>query len=118
MHMICTGLRPGQLSVRVGDVLRRSEEIVKNLELCHSMRLLLLSLYQDDSADSYLVLQQTLGPDDLLEDVFAHVGIHSAEWVVQQIDVSVIVHSSGQAHSLLLSSTQVDTLMNEGQLLL
>ena len=31
---------PGHLSVRVGDSSRRSEEIVKNLELRLSMRLL------------------------------------------------------------------------------
>ena len=27
-------MRPGHLSIRAGDSLRRSEEIVKNLELC------------------------------------------------------------------------------------
>ena len=32
LHMMCTRLRPGHLSVRVGDGSRRSEEIVKNLE--------------------------------------------------------------------------------------
>ena len=41
LHVICTGLRPGLLSVHVGDSLRRSEEIVKDLELCLSMQLLL-----------------------------------------------------------------------------
>ena len=29
LHVICTRLRPGHLSVRVGDSLRRCEEIVK-----------------------------------------------------------------------------------------
>ena len=42
--MICTWLRPGHLSVRVGDGSRRSEELVKNLELRLWMRLLLLLL--------------------------------------------------------------------------
>ena len=46
LHVICTRLRPGHLSVCVGDSLRRSEEIVKkNLELRLLTRsLLLLSL--------------------------------------------------------------------------
>ena len=44
LHMICTWLRRGHLSVRVGDGSRRSKEIVKNLELCLGMRLLLLLL--------------------------------------------------------------------------
>ena len=38
--MTCTRLRPGHLSERVGDSSRRSEEIVKNLELHLSIRLL------------------------------------------------------------------------------
>ena len=42
LHVLCTRLRPGHLSVHVGDSLRRSEEIVKNLELCLSVQLLLL----------------------------------------------------------------------------
>ena len=29
LHVICTYLRPGHLSIRVGDGLRHSEEIVK-----------------------------------------------------------------------------------------
>ena len=41
--MICTRLRLGHLSVCVGDSLRRSEAIVKYLELCLWMRSLLLS---------------------------------------------------------------------------
>ena len=42
--MICTQLRPGHLSVHVGDSLQCSEEIVKNLKLRLSMRSLLLLL--------------------------------------------------------------------------
>ena len=44
MHVICTQLRPGHLSVRVVDNSRRSEEIVKNLELHLSLRLFFLKL--------------------------------------------------------------------------
>ena len=42
LHVICTRLRKGHLSVRVGEDLRRSDEIVKNLKLRLSMRLSLL----------------------------------------------------------------------------
>ena len=43
LHMICTRLRPGHLSERVGDSLWRNEEIVKeNLELRLSVQLFLL----------------------------------------------------------------------------
>ena len=44
LHVICTRLRPGHLSVCVGDGSRCSEEIVKNLEPHLWMRLLLLFL--------------------------------------------------------------------------
>ena len=42
LHMICIRLHHGHMSVRVGDSLQRSEEIVKNLKLCFSVRSLLL----------------------------------------------------------------------------
>ena len=44
MLVICTRLRPGHLSVRVGDGSRRSEEIIKNLVLRLGIRLLLNGL--------------------------------------------------------------------------
>ena len=44
LHVVCTQFHMGHLSVRVGDSSRRSEEIVKNLELCLWKRLLLLLL--------------------------------------------------------------------------
>ena len=44
LHVICTRLRLGHLSVRVGDSSRCSEEIVKNLESRLWMRLLLKNL--------------------------------------------------------------------------
>ena len=44
LHVICTRLHPGHLSVCVGDSSRGREEIVKNLEQRLSMRLLLLLL--------------------------------------------------------------------------
>ena len=44
LHVTCILLRPGHLSVRVGNGLRRSEKIVKNLNLRLWMQLLLLLL--------------------------------------------------------------------------
>ena len=44
LHVICTRLHPGHLTVCVGDSLWRSEEIVTNLELRLSVQLLLLLL--------------------------------------------------------------------------
>ena len=45
LDVICSRLRPGHLSVRVGDGSRRSEEIVKHLELGLWMRLLFFGVY-------------------------------------------------------------------------
>ena len=45
MHTVCTRLHLGHMRVRVGDGLWCSEEIVKNVELHFSMRLLLLLWY-------------------------------------------------------------------------
>ena len=57
LHVICTRLRPGHLSVRVGDGLGRSEEIVKkNLELRFSM---LLSLFETWKVTQMNLLRQT-----------------------------------------------------------
>ena len=44
VHVICTQLCLGHSSAHVGDGSRRSEEIVKNLELCLGMWLVLLLL--------------------------------------------------------------------------
>lgn len=49
--------------------------------------------------------------DTLVEDVFAHMGVHSAEDVVQQHDVGVRVHRPRQANPLLLPPRQVDPLL-------
>ena len=43
LHVICTQLCPGHLRVCVGDSLRRSEEIVQNVELHLSVQSLLLA---------------------------------------------------------------------------
>ena len=46
----------------------------------------------------------------LFKNVLPYVCINGAEGVIQQIDIRILVHSTGQAHTLLLTTTQVDTL--------
>lgn len=58
----------------------------------------------------HLVSQYTLGPDDLIKDVLTHVGIHSRERIIQQIDIGFPVDGTSQTHPLLLTSRQVQTL--------
>ena len=58
----------------------------------------------------YLVLQHAVFADAFVKDVFAHVCVHGTQGVIQQVDVSLPVHGSGQGHPLLLATGQVDTL--------
>ena len=58
------------------------------------------------------IFEHPIGAYDLLEDVFSHVRINSRKWVIQQINVCILVHCPGQRYSLLLSTTQVDALNN------
>ena len=60
LHVICTPLRPGHLTVRVGDSLWRSEEIVTNLVFRLSMQLLLLLLSLSSSLLLLLLLSSLL----------------------------------------------------------
>lgn len=48
--------------------------------------------------------------DALVEDVLAHMGVHSAEHVIQENDVGIRVDRSRQADPLLLSPRKVDAL--------
>lgn len=59
---------------------------------------------------SHLALQYALWADEVVKDVFGHVGIHGGQRVVQQVDVSVAVQGSGQAHPLSLATGEVDAL--------
>lgn len=45
----------------------------------------------------------------LLKDMLPHVGIHSRERIVQQVELAVGIHSTGQADPLSLSAGEVDT---------
>jgi hypothetical protein len=51
-----------------------------------------------------------LTPNDVEKDVFADMTVYSAQRVIQQVGVSVTVHSTGQAYTLLLTSAKVDAL--------
>lgn len=42
--------------------------------------------------------------------MLAHVGVHSREGIVKEVDVGVAVHGPGQAHALLLAPGQIHTL--------
>ena len=59
---------------------------------------------------SYLILEHPLWPKDFVKDVFSDMGVNSTERVIQEVDVTILIHSPCQTHSLLLSSTQVDAL--------
>ena len=63
--------------------------------------------------EEYLVLEQSFGPHDLVEDVFAHVGVHGAQRVVEEEDVVVAVDRPRQTDPLLLTPAQVDALDTE-----
>ena len=63
------------------------------------------------TVNTNLVPQKSLVPDHFLEDVLAHMGVHSTQGIIQHIDVSVVVDGTGQTHSLFLSATQVYTLL-------
>lgn len=53
---------------------------------------------------TYFVFQDSLGSNDFVKNVFPHMSIHSRQGVVQQIDVSVAIDSSGKADPLLLAT--------------
>ena len=52
---------------------------------------------------SHLSRQHAFWPHYLVKDVFPHVGVHGTEWVVQEINVSIVVAGPGQADPLLLA---------------
>ena len=52
----------------------------------------------------YLVLQQSVRSNDVLEQVLADVRVDSAERVVKQERVGVLVDGTRQRHALLLTT--------------
>ena len=45
---------------------------------------------------AYLVLEKSSSTDDVVKDVLAHVCIDCTKWVIQHVNVGVLVDGSGQ----------------------
>ena len=54
-----------------------------------------------------LVSEKALGSNNIVKDVFGDMSVYSTKRVIQEVDVQVLVHRSGQTHSLLLTATQI-----------
>ena len=67
LHVICTRLRPGRLSVRVGDSSRHSEEIVKKSRIAPFMQLLLSLLCLDTFTCCHTIAQFANHPCNLIK---------------------------------------------------
>ena len=63
---------------------------------------------------SYLIFKSAIWTYDVIKDVFTHVSINCTKWVIEEVDVSVLIDRPGQRHSLLLTARQVDTLVSNG----
>ena len=50
------------------------------------------------------ILEDTLGSQHLVKDVFAHVTVNGAQRIVQEVDVGIAVHRPCQGYSLLLAA--------------
>ena len=59
---------------------------------------------------TYLFTQCPFRSDDFFEHVLPHLCVHSTKWIIQQVDISIEIHSSCQVDTLFLTSTQVNTL--------
>ena len=42
--------------------------------------------------------------------MFPYMSINSTKWIVQEVNVTILVDSSCHTHSLLLATTEVDSL--------
>jgi len=54
--------------------------------------------------------QSSVVADNLFEDVFADMRVDSAQWIVQQVDVTVLIDGSRHWDTLLLTATQIYSL--------
>ena len=59
---------------------------------------------------SYLLPQFSSWSYYFIKDVFSYMRVHSTEWVIQQVHISVEIHRSCQTDTLFLTSAQVYTL--------
>ena len=53
----------------------------------------------------HLLLELSLWSNDFFKNVLPYMRVNSRERVVQEVDISVLVHCPCQTHSLLLTST-------------
>ena len=59
---------------------------------------------------AYLISEQAGWSDDVLEEMLGDVDVDSTERIVEEIDVRVLVDSSGQTQPLSLSTAQISPL--------
>ena len=52
----------------------------------------------------HLVFQEAFVADYIFKNVFANMSIKSREGVIKKVDVLILVDSTGQRHTLLLTS--------------
>ena len=62
----------------------------------------------------YLILEYSTVAAHILEDMLAHMRVHSWEGIIEKIDVCVIVNGTSEGYALLLAAWQVDALKGEG----
>ncbi|TNN53942.1 hypothetical protein EYF80_035840 [Liparis tanakae] len=82
----------------------------RGLFLLHDV---LQGVVPEELREGSVLIEQLLHPlwaDEVVKDVFGHVGVHGRQRVIQQVDVSVAVQGSGQTDPLPLPSGEVDAL--------
>lgn len=67
------------------------------------------------SINTDLITQQSFGPNNFLENVFADMGVDGTEGIIQHVDIRIVIDGPRQAHSLLLSAAQIYALRNKTQ---
>ena len=61
----------------------------------------------------YLIFKYSLRSNDFVKDMFPYVSIYSTKWIVQEVNITILVDSSCHTHSLLLATTEVDSLQGQ-----
>lgn len=64
----------------------------------------------------YLVFQNTRGPNHFLKKLLSNLNINCRKGIIQEVDVSPTIHSSGQTYSVLLAPTYIHTLKRDQEL--
>ena len=60
----------------------------------------------------YLMFESAVWTNDVIKDVFTHVRIDCTKWVIQEVDVSVLIDRPRQRYALLLTARQIDALQH------